>query len=121
MVFLDSMKNKKNIIGIVPARMKSARLHGKALKDIRGIPMLGHVYYRSKMSSVLDDVYLAISGEELEEYATSIGAKWVRDKKDNYSKYFFAISSLFSFSIPPYIIGIITFFKAEVLARRLYA
>jgi len=84
MVFLDSMKNEKNIIGIVPARMKSTRLPGKALKDIHGIPMLGHVYHRSKMSSLLIDVYLAISGEELEEYATSIGAKWVRDKKDNY-------------------------------------
>lgn len=74
-----------NIIGIIPARMGSTRFPGKALNAvISGVPMIGHVYHRSKMSKTLDDVYLAISGKELEEYADSIGAKWIRDKKESY-------------------------------------
>src|SRR3989344_3754023 len=75
---------KPHIIGIIPARMGSTRFPGKALADIHGTPMLGHVYFRSKMSPVLDEVYLAISGKELEAYADSIGAKWVADKKESY-------------------------------------
>lgn len=78
------MENKKNIIGIIPARMGSTRFPGKALADIHGVPMIGHVYHRSKMSKVLDEVYLAVSGKELENYADSIGAKWIRDKKEIY-------------------------------------
>jgi 3-deoxy-manno-octulosonate cytidylyltransferase (CMP-KDO synthetase) len=75
------MEGKKHIIGIIPARMSSTRLPGKALKRIHGVPMLGHVYYRSKMSALLDEVYLAVSGRELEEYADSIGATWIPDQK----------------------------------------
>lgn len=74
-------KKKPNIIGIIPARMSSTRFPGKALADIHGMPMIGHVYHRVKMNPLLDEVYLAIDGKELEEYADSIGAKWVRDKK----------------------------------------
>ena len=74
-------ENRKNIIGIIPARMSSTRFPGKPLKNILGIPMIGHVYNRVKMSPILSDVYLAVSGKEIEDYADSIGAKWVPDKK----------------------------------------
>lgn len=74
---------KKNIIGIIPARMGSSRFPGKPLEKILGMPMLGHVYHRVKMSAILSDVYLAVSGKEIEDYADSIGAKWVRDKKNH--------------------------------------
>jgi 3-deoxy-manno-octulosonate cytidylyltransferase (CMP-KDO synthetase) len=46
-------------IGIIPARMASSRLPGKPLVSICGMPMVGHVYQRSKMSHSLDDVYIA--------------------------------------------------------------
>ena len=75
---------KPHIIGIIPARMGSTRFPGKHLQDVHGMPMLGHVYFRSKMSTLLDDVYIALSGKELEEYADSIGAKWVADQKESY-------------------------------------
>lgn len=64
--------------------MGSTRFPGKALQEIYGMPMIGHVYHRSKMSPILDDVYLAVSGKEIEEYADSIGAKWIRDKEESY-------------------------------------
>ena len=63
------------IIGIIPARMASSRFPGKPLAKIRGIPMVGHVYLRSKMAKVLDDVYVATCDEEIKEYTESIGGK----------------------------------------------
>ena len=63
-----------NIIGIIPARMASSRFPGKPLAKICGIPMIGHVYYRSKMSTLLDEVYIATCDHEIMDYAKSIGA-----------------------------------------------
>jgi 3-deoxy-manno-octulosonate cytidylyltransferase (CMP-KDO synthetase) len=62
------------IIGIIPARMASSRFPGKPLAKIRGIPMIGHVYFRSKMSDLLDEVYIATCDQEVMDYARSIGA-----------------------------------------------
>ena len=53
-----------NIIGFIPARMGSSRYPGKPLEKIHGIPMVGHVYFRSKMSKLLDDLYIATCDEE---------------------------------------------------------
>ena len=57
--------------------MSSTRFPGKPLAPIMGIPMVGHVYFRSKMSKMLDEVYIATCDEEVMDYATSIGAKCV--------------------------------------------
>ncbi len=64
-----------NIIGIIPARMASSRFPGKPLAKICGTPMVGHVYYRSKMSHTLEDVYIATCDEEIAAYSSSIDAK----------------------------------------------
>jgi 3-deoxy-manno-octulosonate cytidylyltransferase (CMP-KDO synthetase) len=61
-------------IGIIPARMASSRLPGKPLAPICGIPMVGHVYFRCKMSHILDEVYIATCDKEICDYADSIGA-----------------------------------------------
>lgn len=62
------------IIGIIPARMASSRFPGKPLAKIHGTPMIGHVYYRSKMSTILSEVYIATCDKEIMDYADSIGA-----------------------------------------------
>ena len=36
--------------------MASTRFPGKPLASIMGIPMIGHVYFRSKMSKMLDEL-----------------------------------------------------------------
>lgn len=64
-----------NIIGIIPARMASSRFPGKPLARIHGIPMVGHVYFRSKMSTLLNEVYVATCDREIVEYVESIGGK----------------------------------------------
>lgn len=62
------------VIGVIPARMASTRFPGKPLAKILGIPMVGHVYHRSKMSRALDAVYLSTCDEAIREYAEQIGA-----------------------------------------------
>lgn len=66
-----------NIIGIIPARLASSRLPNKPMADILGMPMIGHVYFRSKMSSVMDEVYVATCDQEIMDYIISVGGKAV--------------------------------------------
>ena len=61
-------------IAIIPARMASTRFPGKPLAKIHGVPMLGHCYFRTKMSDSLEDVFIATCDEEIRQYAVSIGA-----------------------------------------------
>ena len=68
-------------IAIIPARMASSRFPGKPLADIHGVAMIGHCYFRSKMSPCLDDVYIATCDEEIRDYAESIGAPCVMTKE----------------------------------------
>ena|SRR3990167_7551294 len=62
------------VIGIIPVRMQSSRLPGKPLANIHGIPMVGHVYHRCKLSQQLNAVYIATCDESIARYAQSIGA-----------------------------------------------
>jgi 3-deoxy-manno-octulosonate cytidylyltransferase (CMP-KDO synthetase) len=64
-----------NIIGIIPARLASSRLPNKPLAKIIGMPMIGHVYLRSKMSSIMEEVYVATCDQEIKDYVESIGGK----------------------------------------------
>lgn len=66
-----------NIISIIPARMGSSRFPGKPMADICGMPMIGHVYKRVKMSKTLSEVYVATCDTEIYDYITSIGGKAV--------------------------------------------
>lgn len=66
-----------NIISIIPARMGSSRFPGKPMADILGMPMIGHVYKRVKMSRLLNEVYVATCDKEIHDYIESIGGKAV--------------------------------------------
>jgi len=57
-----------NILGIIPARMASTRFPGKPLAKILGKAMIYHVYFRSKMTKTLKEVYLATCDKEIENY-----------------------------------------------------
>jgi len=61
------------IIGIIPARLASSRFPRKPLAQILEMPMIGHVFFRSKMSRLLDGVYVATCDQEIAEYVRSIG------------------------------------------------
>tara|TARA_B100000315_G_C14460215_1_gene533377 strand:- start:299 stop:1063 length:765 start_codon:yes stop_codon:yes gene_type:complete len=66
-----------NIVGIIPARMASTRFPGKPLEKILGIPMIGHVYQRCKLSEILNEVYVATCDNVIYDYIESIGGKAV--------------------------------------------
>lgn len=68
---------EKNIIAIIPARMASSRFPGKPLAKIHGIPMIGHVYFRTRMCPILNDTYIATCDQEIFDYIVSIGGKVV--------------------------------------------
>ena len=61
------------IIGIIPARLASKRFPNKPLEDIHGMPMIGHVYHRSKMCTDLQEVYVATCDKKIADYITGIG------------------------------------------------
>jgi len=65
----------KKIVGVIPARMASTRFPGKPMKKIHGIPMIAHVYYRTKMCKMLQNVYVATCDKEIFDYIESIGGK----------------------------------------------
>lgn len=65
------------IIGIIPARLASSRLPNKPMADILGMPMIGHVYFRSKMCEIFDDLYVATCDKEIYDYISKIGGKAV--------------------------------------------
>lgn len=66
-----------NIISIIPARMSSSRFPNKPMKEILGMPMIGHVYKRVKMSKILSEVYVATCDKVIYDYVESIGGKAV--------------------------------------------
>jgi 3-deoxy-manno-octulosonate cytidylyltransferase (CMP-KDO synthetase) len=69
-----------NIIGIIPARMASSRFPGKPMKPICGMPMIGHVYSRARMSELLQHLYVATCDREIFDYVGSLGGEPVMTK-----------------------------------------
>lgn len=66
-----------NIIAIIPARMASSRFPGKPMAEIHGIPMIGHVYFRTKICTLLSETYIATCDQDIFDYIVSIGGKAV--------------------------------------------
>jgi 3-deoxy-manno-octulosonate cytidylyltransferase (CMP-KDO synthetase) len=66
-----------NIVAIIPARMASTRFPEKPMAKILGMPMIGHVYLRSRICRCLNDVWVATCDKEIVEYIESIGGKAV--------------------------------------------
>lgn len=65
------------IIAIIPARMAATRFPNKPMALIKGIPMIGHCYIRSKMCDLIDEVYVATCDKVIYDYIESIGGKAV--------------------------------------------
>ena len=71
------------IIGIIPARMASSRFPGKPLAKIYGMPMIGHCYKRTNMSSLLNECCVATPDQEIFDYVESISGKAVMTSHDH--------------------------------------
>jgi 3-deoxy-manno-octulosonate cytidylyltransferase (CMP-KDO synthetase) len=68
------MNSKSKIIGLIPSRLESVRLPGKALLDICGIPMVIHTYQRALLSKLLDEVYICTDSIEIAKVCKKFNA-----------------------------------------------
>ncbi len=75
------------IIGIIPSRLDAKRLPNKPLADINGMPMIGHVYKRSKLCKDLEEVYVATCDKEIADYIESIGGKCIMTSSQHLSAF----------------------------------
>lgn len=64
-------------IAIIPARMGASRFPGKPLANILGMPMVGHCYFRTRLSPGLSETYVATCDSEIADYIHSAGGKVV--------------------------------------------
>jgi 3-deoxy-manno-octulosonate cytidylyltransferase (CMP-KDO synthetase) len=60
-------------IGIIPARLGATRFPNKPMALIHGMPMIGHCYYRTRLSPGLSNAYVATCDEEIANYVRGIG------------------------------------------------
>jgi len=66
---------KSKTIAIIPARLESSRLPGKALLDICGLPMIVHVFKRCELAESLDEVFVATDNDEICQVVEQYGGK----------------------------------------------
>ena len=73
----------KKIVAIIPARMGSSRFPGKPLTKICGMKMIEHVYKRTSLSSILDDVYVATCDKEIMAEVKKFDGKTIMTSKEH--------------------------------------
>ncbi|MCB0319168.1 MAG: 3-deoxy-manno-octulosonate cytidylyltransferase [Bdellovibrionales bacterium] len=66
--------HKPNVIGIIPARLESARLPRKPVLDIFGKSLVQRVWEQSSKASVFSNTYIATDSHEIKELAEQFGA-----------------------------------------------
>jgi 3-deoxy-manno-octulosonate cytidylyltransferase (CMP-KDO synthetase) len=71
---------KPRVVAIVPARMASTRFPGKPMAAIRGVPMIGHCYFRTAMAKTVTETWVATCDREIYDYIRSVGGKVVMTK-----------------------------------------
>lgn len=69
---------------VIPARFASSRLPGKPLRDIKGIPMIQHVWQQACKSSAAR-VVIATDDKRIEKVATAFGAEVCMTRNDHIS------------------------------------
>jgi 3-deoxy-manno-octulosonate cytidylyltransferase (CMP-KDO synthetase) len=72
-------------IGIIPARYGSTRFPGKPLADIRGRPMIWHVYQRCLKAKSLDQLLVATDDRRIYDCVTDFGGLAVMTSKKHRS------------------------------------
>ena len=58
---------KKKILGLIPTRLNSTRLPQKALLEIKNIPLVVHTFKRSKLSKLIDELYICCDDKKIFE------------------------------------------------------
>lgn len=67
----------ERVVAVIPARMAATRFPGKPMAKIHGVPMVGHVYHRTRLAKTVSETYVATCDREIFEYVRSIGGRAV--------------------------------------------
>lgn len=65
------------ILGVIPARLRSSRLHHKMLADIHGKPLIWHTWNQAKKAKMLDEVVVATDSKKISAAIEKYGGKAV--------------------------------------------
>lgn len=71
------------ITAIIPARYASTRFEGKALADIKGKPMVRHVYERASAARLVNEVIIATDDERIAAAVRAFGGRVVMTSRDH--------------------------------------
>ena len=67
------MRKSMRTVGVIPARYASSRFEGKPLVDIRGKPMIQHVYERASRAETMDEVVVATDDSRIYNAVAGFG------------------------------------------------
>ncbi|MFC1807332.1 3-deoxy-manno-octulosonate cytidylyltransferase [Candidatus Omnitrophota bacterium] len=70
-------------VGIIPARYDASRFSGKVLANIKGKPMIQHVWERAKKSRLLDDLIVAADDDRIIKVVEGFGGKAIYTAKEH--------------------------------------
>lgn len=70
-----------NIIGIIPARLKSTRLPEKMLVKIKGKTLIEHVYNNAKKAHSIRELYVATDSPKIRKAVEAAGGKVIMTSK----------------------------------------
>ena len=73
--YIDMLKNKTKVLGVIPARLAASRFPNKPLKKIFNLTMLEHVYERASLAKQIDYLTIATCDEKIFNFS----------KKKNYN------------------------------------
>jgi 3-deoxy-manno-octulosonate cytidylyltransferase (CMP-KDO synthetase) len=71
------------IIGLIPCRLRSARLPSKALLLIDGLPVIVHTMKRAQLAKSLDEVFVCTDSEEIASVVRSHGGKAIMTRPEH--------------------------------------
>lgn len=78
---MGKFMKKKSILALIPTRLNSRRLPAKALLPINNLPLIMHVYRRTKLSKKVDDVYVCCDDVKIFKVVKKFGGKVILTSK----------------------------------------
>ena len=71
----------KKVVALIPSRLESKRLPGKALLDIDGYPIIVHTAKRAMLSKLIDKVYVCTDSNEIIKVCKNFDIPTIKTKK----------------------------------------
>ena len=72
----------KKAVALIPTRLESKRLPGKALLDLNGMPLIIHTAKRASMSKFISHVYVCTDSKKIIDVCKKYGVDFIKTKKN---------------------------------------